>query len=316
MKLTRSHLMFVAMCLIWGTTWIAVKAGIAAVPPSLFAGTRFIAAGGALLCFLRWQGGAMRVAAADVPRLAVVTLLMVTGGYALLFWGMVFVNSGLSAILDLALLPIALLVLGVALGEERISRIRAWGVALGAFGIVVLFGPKIFEGHRPGDRMEAIGSAAIVMSALVYSLGSVLARPLLRTYPPTFISGATMFGGGWVLLIGSLLLEPGAVRALSGQWGAAAWLGWLFLVLFGSLVAYTIYMHLIKEWGASRAGSYAFISPAFAVLLGVAALGETVNVTDAVGMAIMLLGAWLVLRKPNLNLPIAPRSISNLQELL
>jgi drug/metabolite transporter (DMT)-like permease len=301
MRPTRSHLVFAIMCLVWGATWVAVKLGIEAVPPVFFAGTRFTAAGAILLGALWWQGGLRPIARTDLPRLALVTLLMITATYALLFWGAQFVSSGLAAILDLALMPVALLAIAALLGEERFSPARAAGVALGVAGLLLLFGPQVLNSGGPdGDSargaMWFAGGAAIVLSALLYSLGSVLSRPLLRGYPPTLVSGVTTLGGGAALVAGALLLEPGAVAALSGRWGAAAWASWAFLVLFGSLVAYTAFLHLVREWGASRAGSYAFVSPVIAVLLGVAAFGETVTATDALGMGAMLVGAWLTLR--------------------
>ena len=301
MRFTRSHALFAAMCLVWGATWVAVKIGLEAVPPVFFAGTRFTAAGAILLGALRWRGAAGRIARADLPRLAAVTLLMIAATYALLYWGAQFVGSGLAAVLDLALMPVALLAIAALLGEERFSPARAAGVALGVAGLLVLFGPQALddggpEGDAAGTAMWLVGGGAIVLSALVYSLGSVLARPLLRAYPPALVSGVTTLGGGLALVAVALVLEPGATAALSGRWGGAAWASWGFLVLFGSLVAYTTYLRLVRDWGASRAGSYAFVSPVIAVALGVLAFGETVTVTDALGMAVMLAGAWLTLR--------------------
>lgn len=305
MRFTRSHALFAAMCLIWGATWVAVKIGLETVPPVFFAGTRFTAAGAILLGALRWRGALGRIARADLPRLAAVTLLMIAATYALLYWGAQFVSSGLAAVLDLALMPVALLAIAALLGEERFSPARAAGVALGVAGLLVLFGPQALDGGGPegdaaGTAMWLAGGGAIVLSALVYSFGSVLARPLLRAYPPALVSGTTTLGGGLALVAGALALEPGATAALSGRWGRAAWASWGFLVLFGSLVAYTTYLRLVRDWGASRAGSYAFVSPVIAVLLGVLAFGETVTATDALGMAVMLAGAWLTLR------PVAP----------
>ena len=286
---------FAAMCLVWGTTWLAAKAGVDAVPPCFFVATRFIVAGLLLLGWCRLRGGLAPIVPRDLPRLAGVTLLMVTATYALLFWGVVFVSSGLAAILDLAFMPVALLGIGLMLGEERFSRLRAVGIGTGVAGILVLFGPKAMAGGA-GGAAELTGGSAIVASALVYSLGSVLARPLLRRYPTLLLAGMTTFCGGVVLLVGSLLLEPGALRAASFAWGRAAWAGWLFLVLFGSLIGYTIYLYLIRVWGASRAGSYAFVSPIVAVVAGALVFGEQVDRGEVAGMMLMLAGAFLALR--------------------
>ncbi len=296
MKPTRPFVLFIVMSVIWGTTWIAAKAGISVVPPWLFAGTRFVVAGALMLAALRWRTPWPRMARGDLPRTAAVTLLMVTATYGFLFWGAVFVSSGLAAVLDLAFIPISLFAIGLLLGEEAFNRVRALGILCGVFGIVALFGPKALAGDGRDASMELLGGGAIVISAIVYSLGSVLARPLLRVYPPLYLAGLTTLGGGSALLLLALLAEPGALAALDLRWGAAAWLGWVFLVIFGSLAAYTIYLGLILEWGPSRAGSYAFVSPGFAVALGVVTFGEPFRANDAIGMILMVAGAWLVLR--------------------
>jgi drug/metabolite transporter (DMT)-like permease len=305
-KPTRPLVLFIVMSLIWGTTWIAAKAGISVVPPWLFSGTRFVVAGTLMLAALRWQGPWPRVARRDLPRLVAVTFLIVTATYGFLFWGAVFVSSGLAAVLDLAFIPISLFAIGLLLSEEAFNLIRSLGVLCGVLGIVALFGPKALAGDGRDAVMELLGGGAIIVAAIVYSLGSVLARPLLRAYPPPFLAGLTTLGGGSALLALSLLAEPGAVAALDLRWGAAAWAGWLFLVVFGSLAAYTIYMRLLFEWGPSRAGSYAFVSPGFAVALGVVVFGEPFRLNDAIGMVFMISGAFLVLREPAAAPTVAP----------
>ena len=185
---------FAFMCVIWGLTWLAMKAGVASVPPLVFAGTRFLAAGTVLVALCLLRGVPLPVTRTDLPRLAAVTALMVVATYALLFWGMLFVSSGVSAVLDLAPTPVALLVIGVLLGDG---------------------------------------------------------------------------------------------------WGLHAVLGWLFLVLFGSLLAYTIFLRLLRDWGPVRAGSYAYISPLIAMLAGVVVLHEQVTPFELAGVAAMLAGAWL-----------------------
>jgi drug/metabolite transporter (DMT)-like permease len=106
------------------------------------------------------------------------------------------------------------------------------------------------------------------------------------------------------MVVAALLFEPGAREALAGDWGQEAWLSWLFLVILGSLVSYTFYLTLVRDWGASRAGTYAFISPAIAVVLGAILLDERVRALDVVAMVIMGVAAWLALRdKTDLPVP-------------
>jgi drug/metabolite transporter (DMT)-like permease len=136
---------------------------------------------------------------------------------------------------------------------------------------------------------------AVASAAFTYGYGSVLARPLLRTYPALFVSGVTTLVGGIMLLIAALAFERGAVSALSGDWGTVAWLGWFFLVIFGSLIGYTTFMRLLRDIGASRAGSYAFVSPVIAVALGAAVFAEQITAMDVIGIVVMLSGAYLAM---------------------
>jgi drug/metabolite transporter (DMT)-like permease len=287
-------ILFALVCLIWGATWIALKFGIAAVPPLIFAGTRFIAAGATLTGYLAARGERLIVDACDMARLAGATLTMVVGTYALLFWGTLYVSSGLSAVLNLATIPIALLAIGLAAGEETFTPRKGVAVLCGSAGLAVLFAPRV-AGASTGSPLELLGAAAVAGSAIAYALGSVLARPLLRRYSTTLISALTTLFGGLMLAAIALAFEPDAVSALKGDWGVMAWLGWLFLVLFGSLCAYTIYMRLLRDWGPARVGTYAFISPIVAVLLGAAVFHERLTAVEALGMLAMLAGAWLSL---------------------
>ena len=93
--------------------------------------------------------------------------------------------------------------------------------------------------------------------------------------------------GGLMLLAASAALERLTQTTLAGAWGVAAWSGWLFLVLFGSLAGFTIYLRLLDRWGASKAGSYAFVSPAIAVLAGAVAFGERVTTQEMAGMGVL-----------------------------
>jgi drug/metabolite transporter (DMT)-like permease len=301
---------FLLLCLIWGTTWIGVKAGLEQIPPLFFAGSRFTVAGLLLLALQMLRGG-WRVERRDLPRLAAAGLLMVVFCYASLFWGMVYIDSGTAAVLEMGLTPIALLGFALGMGEERLSARRGLSILLGLAGLLLLFGATAWRTWtQAGDDMvmRLLGAAAVASAAITYGSGSVIARPLLRRYPSAFIAGATTLVGGVVLLLASFLLEPGAPTALRLDWGAQAWAGWLFLVLFGSLVGYSLYMRLLRDIGPSRAGMFAFVSPLIAVALGALLRGERIGAAEAGGMAVLLIAAWMAIREP------APDSADTAQE--
>ena len=285
--------LFAAMCLIWGTTWVAMKLGVASVPPIFFAGTRFVAAGTVLMAYAWATNRLRRLDRQETQRLLLIQLTMLVLTYAPLFWAMPYVPTGLSAVLNMALMPVCLVTFGVMLGEERWTTRRLAALALGFVGLAVLFGPQV---TAPTGDMALLGSAAVVFSAVIYCLGSVIARPLTKTLDPIALSGMTMLPGGLALTALGLLVEPGAPAATAFDWPIAAWAGWLFLVIAGSLIAFTIYLRLIAAWGPARAGTYAYVSPVIAVLVGVLVLHEHMSVRDGIGMALLLAAAITSLR--------------------
>lgn len=285
---------FLALCVVWGLTWIATKVGIEAVPPLLFAGTRFAAAG---LLLSLWACQTLRFAdwrLADLGRLIGASVLMIVLCYGPLFWGMQYVSSGTAAVLEMSLTPIALLGFGILLQQERWSWTNALSMGLGVAGLSILFAPSIKASDISGGS-SMLGILAVAWAAISYAWGSVVARPLIERFGSTALSGATMLIGGCTLLVSSLVLEPRAALAFTVFWGWPAAMGWLFLFLFGSLVGYSLYMQLLRDIGPAKAGSFAFVSPAIAVVTGVIAKGEVASALDVVGMAVMLLAAGLSL---------------------
>jgi drug/metabolite transporter (DMT)-like permease len=121
---------FVFMSLIWGATWLAMKLGVATVPPIFFGGTRFLVAGLLLLLLAIFRGETRRFNLRELGRLVLVQLLIVVLTYAPLFWGILHVPSGLTAVLDLTLMPVSLIGFGIALGEESWSFGRGLALVL------------------------------------------------------------------------------------------------------------------------------------------------------------------------------------------
>jgi drug/metabolite transporter (DMT)-like permease len=287
------------LCVIWGTTWIAVKAGLETVPPLFLAGSRFSVAGAILLIpslvARRWP-----VERNDLTRLLAAAMSLIVLCYGALFWGMLYTDSGSAAVIEMGLTPIALLAFALALGEETFSIQKLVAIGLGLCGLLLLFGSTALDAWSNDNQdagMKVVGALAVASAAITYGWGSVISRPLLRRYSAAAISGSTTLLGGLFLLALSFLFEPGAIEALDFDWGLRAWAGWLFLVLFGSLVGYLIYMRLLRDIGASRAGIYAFVSPVIAVGLGAVIRGERIGPVEVAGIIVLLLAAWLAMRE-------------------
>jgi drug/metabolite transporter (DMT)-like permease len=290
----RQRVMFVILCFVWGTTWLAMKMGIATVPPGVFAGSRWTVAGLILLAIRKVRGEPIRATPRITGRLLLVAVLMVTLNQVIQLYGLKYITAGLAAVISSALTPIALLGFAVAMGQEGFSPRQLGAMALGVVGILVLFGPAAIAGTL--NVWSVLGALGVTIGCLCYSAGSVMARPLMRSLAPTQMAAMTNLVGGVILLCASIAVEPGAIAALQFHWGWPAFLAWLYLLLPGAVMATTIYFQLVRDWGASRAGAYAFVSPVIAVVLGMTLFGEHADWSDLVGMVLMLAAAGLALR--------------------
>jgi drug/metabolite transporter (DMT)-like permease len=291
----RRRAMFAFLCVVWGTTWLAMKVGVATVPPGFFAGMRWGCAGVALLAWRVSQGHRPRIPRRMIGRVVLVSVLLVSLSQVIQLYGLRHITAGLAAVISSALTPIALLGFSASLGQERFTLRQGVAIALGVVGILVLFGPKAFTGEL--NLPEVLGALGVVIATLFYSFGSVLLRPMMGSLPPADLAWMTNCVGGGLLLIGSILFEPGAHAAMHFDWGMSVWLAWVYLLIPGSLLSTVIYFLLVRDWGASRVGTYAFISPVIAVVLGATLFGEHVEIADVMGMALMLVAAAIVLRQ-------------------
>jgi len=290
----RQRAMFAILCFVWGTTWLAMKVGIATVPPGVFAGSRWTVAGLILLGIRKVRGEPIRATPRIIRRLLLVALLMVTLNQVIQLYGLKYITAGLAAVINSALTPMSLLGFAVMMRQERFSRRQLAAMAVGVLGIFVLFGPAALAGTL--NVWTVGGAACVIVACLSYSAGSVMARRLMRTLEPGQMAALTNLIGGVILLSASIPLEPGAIAALHFHWGWPAFLAWLYLLLPGSVMATTIYFQLVRDWGASSTGTYAFVSPVIAVVLGMTLFGEHADWSDLVGMVLMLAAAGLALR--------------------
>jgi drug/metabolite transporter (DMT)-like permease len=187
------------------------------------------------------------------------------------------------------------LLFGVLLREEAASRRQVVGIALGIAGLGLLFA------RRTGGRFDTgaiAGLAVAIAGALAYCLGSVLARPLLRTSTPSAVAASQLLLGGLATIPVVGLLEAPSASEMASLLAPAPLFGMVWMVFAGGVGATFIYMRLVRDWGPSRAGMYAFVTPIIATALGAIVLGERLGPMEVVGAVFMLSGAALVITAP------------------
>ena len=257
------------------------------MPPLFAAGARFLAAGVLLFGFMLAKGEA-RPNARQWRNLLVLSLLMFVAEYGPLFWAEKYVPSGIVSVLA-ATIPILTLVLEMlVLRQQRWRASLAAATLLGFAGVGVLLLPS-------GEKHFGIGPClAILAGCTTWSLGTVLSRSmdLPRARPVT--AGATMMlGGGMLLLLSAGFgeLHPMPHISLRALWAL------LYLIVFGSLLAFTAFVWLLAHMPATRVASHAYVNPIVAVALGYFAAGEPVTTRTLAGTALVLISVFMILRK-------------------
>lgn len=286
-----ARLWFLALCLFWGGTWLAVKMTVAEVPPMLVACTRAIVSGIAMLA-IAGVPTAWRLLASAPWRVTLVALLTTTINFAAVFWGTARLSTGIAAIVNNATVPIGLLLFGYLLREETISRRQVAGIVLGVVGLGLLFA------RRSGGTLDASAIAGLVADAggtLAYCLGSVLARPLLRTSSPMALGALQMAIGGVATVPVVLLFEQPTEAQFAALLDPVPLLAIGWMVVAGGVGATFIYLRLIRDWGPARAGMYAFVTPIIATLLGAIVLGERLGTMEIAGAVVLLSAAAMVI---------------------
>jgi drug/metabolite transporter (DMT)-like permease len=276
-----------ACYLVWGSTYLAIKWALPVFPPFFQMGTRFLTAGVLLMLFMRWRG-AVWPSGQQWRNALVVGALMLGGGMGLTATAQQSVGSGLIATF-IAVVPMMVSGWGLALGQ-RPSKLELAGMVVGLGGIALLVRGASFVA-------APVGLLAILAATLMWSLGSVLQTTRLPLAQGPMGFASEMLCGGAVLML--LHLVTGEVFTWPREFTPGVWRAfgaWIYLVLAGSLVAFSAYLYLLAHARPAVATSYAFVNPVIALLLGVALGGELVHGGEWVACGVILLGVVLILR--------------------
>lgn len=269
-----------ALYLIWGSTYFAMRLVVEGMPPLLSAGIRYTIAGSLMFSFLMMRGADWPTRRQWCDAGVVGALLLLGGNGAVALALQQGVSSGMSALV-VAIAPLFALIFAALWGQAVHGR--DWvGIALGMSGVLLLNG---------GDELSAspLGALLLVSAALVWAFGSMWGKRLQQ--PPAFMASAVqmLVGGAVLLLAGGVRGEAmTAIPSMQSLWALA------YLIIFGSILGFSSYVYLLATVRPALATSYAYVNPVVAVAVGVWLGGEKVEAVELLGMAIMLTGVVLV----------------------
>lgn len=260
--------------IVWGSTYFAIQVALTAMPPLMMIGTRFLVAGAILYGWQVWRG-ARNPNWREWRDGGIVGILMLGGGTGLTACAQQYVSSGLTAVF-IACSPMVLSSLSGLFGDwpER----RQW------VGILAGFAGALLLASDHGFAAQPVGIVLLLAAILCWDVGSVLSQKKLKMAPGGMGFASEMLVGGLFLMIISLFRGESMTGPLTWQ----ALSAWAYLVVAGSLLAFTAYMYLLSKVPAGLAASYAYVNPVIAVALGVAFGGEHLSGKAILAMAIIL----------------------------
>jgi drug/metabolite transporter (DMT)-like permease len=285
----KTLLAFGIIYFVWGSTYYAIRVGVREVPPFLLAAMRFLIAGAALYGWTG-AGGERGPSGRQWASISLVAFLIFVVDYGLVFWAEVRVPSGLAAVM-LATIP-AFMALGeiFVLGTQQLTARLVVALLIGLGGVGVLVSRSLNLGGAPIDRR---GAAALVVAAMGWSIASVLARKLPLPESKVVSSGAQMLAGGvFLALISCALGEYREFHAANVSRGA--WIALAYLIVAGSIIAFTVYVWLLHHESPTKVGTYAYVNPVVAVLLGYFLGGEELGLRTILGTLFVLISVVVI----------------------
>ncbi|NLK35909.1 MAG: EamA family transporter [Gracilibacteraceae bacterium] len=284
---------YVAVCILWGSTYLAIRIGVSAFPPELFAGMRNLIAGTILLFYARLRGLEFPSNLTDIRNQSIVGLFHLFGGNGLVVWVEQWAHSGITSLL-VSTSPLFIAIIELLIPGRPRMEFKGWlGLLIGFSGVAIL----VLSDSGAGN-INIKGAVLLLIAAFLWAMGSVYSKTFKTTGSMIANISIQMLAGGTALLILGISLGELSRISISAKGIGAL----LYLIVFGSLLGYSSYIYILKKWPAAKAGTYAYINPPVAVLLGFLILGEPLNITILFSTIVILAGVLLVqLSKINSN---------------
>jgi drug/metabolite transporter (DMT)-like permease len=286
-------LAFAIIYFVWGSTFLAIRVGVREVPPFLLAGMRFLVAGIGLYGWMRARG-TPSPSAREWGAASFLAVLIFVLDYGLLFWAERRVPSGIAAVM-MATIPVFMALAEIVfLRTQRLTLRLGVALLVGIGGVAILVGRSMSMGEAP---IDTAGACALIVAAISWSVAASLSRRIPLPAAKAMSSGAQMLAGGVLLTLTAALL--GEFRGFHAQAvSLGAWLALAYLIVAGSIVGFTAYVWLIHHESPTKVGTYAYVNPVVAVLVGYFLGGEAIGPRTIVGTLLVLVSVVVITTTP------------------
>lgn len=283
-------LAYMAIYVIWGSTYLAILFAIESIPPFLMAGTRFVIAGSMLMGWMRLRGAPVP-SAPQWRSAAIIGFLLLVVGNGALSWAEQRVPSGIAALI-IASIPAMVVILEFLTSGARPSGATMAGLVIGSIGTLVLVDPARLTG---GGGVDLVGAGVLMVGSLSWAYGSLYSLRADQASPALQSTGMQMLSGGLLLLV--VGVGSGELTSFSlGSVTIRSILAVAYLVVFGSMVAFSSYIWLLKVSTPARVSTYAFVNPLIALVLGWLFAGEELNARVIVASLLTVVAVALIVR--------------------
>jgi drug/metabolite transporter (DMT)-like permease len=306
----KTLLAFAIIYFVWGSTYLAIRVGVSEVPPFLLAAMRFLVAGLVLYVWMIAHGE-RSPSGRQWTSVSFLAILIFVIDYGLVFWSEQRVASGIAAVM-MATIP-AFMALSeiIFLRTQRLTIRLAVALLIGMGGVAVLMSHSLNLGGAP---IDTAGAVALIIASMSWSVASVLTRKLPLPPSKVMSSGAQMLAGGVFLAITAAALgefrnfHPSAVSR-------GAWLALLYLIVAGSIIGFTAYVWLLHHESPTKVGTYAYVNPVVAVLVGYFLGGEALGLRTILGTLLVLVSV-VVITTTEAKKPVVTPSVQDTAEVV
>ncbi len=289
-------IIWLILCLIWGTTWFFIKIGLRDLPPISFAATRFLLALIILALIIYLQKIPLPKTQRDWKLLGLTGILQFSVNYSLVFWSEQYISSGLAAVLQAMITVFGLVLAWVHLPSEKITRLKVSAVILGIAGVATIF----IEQLEINSWTAFAGSVAIVIGAYAAAHASILVKAFGGNLHPASLVFGQMACGILPLILFGLIKEG---NPLHFHWSWQAVVSVLYLTIFGTIAAFWLYYWLLSKIESTRAMMISLVTPLIAVIVGASFLGETLPPQTIFGGFLILASIGLIVFRRKIKIP-------------